>query len=115
MSAYPEACFLLPALGWFAATSILIFLIRDSKLTVDGKLLFALLLPIPAYILYVPVCVVSSICTFPFLGQIEYGPSTSGHVVASAFAFLLVLMLIAAIVRKKYRIDGVFVPTRLDQ
>ena len=103
------------AVGWLGATTLLMFMIRDSKLTITGKVLFALLLPIPAYLLFVPVCVVSSICTFPFLGQIEYGPSTSGHIVASAFGFLLVLMRIAVFVRKRYRIDGVVVPTRLEQ
>ena len=108
------AGFVLPAFAWVAATIVLVFMIRDSKLTVKGKALCALLLPIPAYLLYVPVCVVSSIGTLPILGEQGYGPSTAGAVVASAFAFFVVLMLLAAIVRAIYRVPNHEVPTRAD-
>ena len=94
----------IPAIGWLVATSLLVYWIGDSNLTEDGKVLSALLLPIPAYILYVPVCVVSSIGTMPILGERGYGPSSSGAIVASAFAFFVVLMLIAVIVQVKYKV-----------
>ncbi len=110
-----NAVLVFPAVGWMGATVLLILMIRDSRLTLKGKVLFAFLLPIPAYILYVPVCVVSSICTMPFLGQIEYGPSTAGLIVASAFAFFLVLMLTAVVVRANYQVRDEQAPKPLDE
>ena len=111
---YEAASFVFPAYAWVAATILLVFMIRDSVLTVKGKVLCALLLPIPAYILYVPVCVLSSIGTMPVLGEFNYGPSTAAAVVASAFAFFVVLMLIAAIVRAIYRVPNHETATNVD-
>lgn len=115
ISEYWDVSLVFPAFGWLAASILLVFMIRDSKLTVNGKILCALLLPIPGYILYVPVCVFSSIGTMPILGSINYGPSTAGAVVASAFAFFVVLMLIAAIVRAIYRVPNHKTVTHVDE
>ena len=77
----PLTVLAITTIAWLVATSLLFYLIGDSNLTEDGKVLFALLLPIPAYALYVPVCMVSSVFTMPFLGEMQYGPSSSGLIV----------------------------------
>jgi hypothetical protein len=95
----------IPLIGWLVATRLLFYLIGNSNLTEDGRVLFALLLPIPACILYFPILA----GTMSFLGEKTYGegtlgPSSSEWIVASALSFLVVLMLIAVIVQVKYNV-----------
>lgn len=93
----------IPAIGWWCATGLLAYSIRNAKFTFSARLLLALLLPIPAYILYIPVCSAFSMATTPFLGGKDYGPTTFGATIGSAIAFFLILMAAAAIVRAMFR------------
>ena len=99
----------IPMIGWLVATSFLFYLIGDSNLTEDGRVLFALLLPFPACIFYLTVLAFSSVSTLHFFGVRDYGegtygPTSLGMIVASALSFFVVLMLIAVIVQVKYKV-----------
>ncbi len=105
----------IPAIGWWCASGLLVYLIRRSKLSDSGRIILAILLPIPAYILYVPVCVVSSMSTTAVLGGKDYGPTALGATLGSAFAFLVILMLSAAAVRALFRVRDSVTPPPLDE
>lgn len=98
-----------PALGWFVALAVLVSIIRNSRFSTKRGLLVALGLGFPAYILYVPVCTVSSMLTQVWIPSKDYGPAPTGVILGSAFAFLVILLSIAAILRVYYR-----VPDRLN-
>ncbi len=104
----------IPAIGWLCASGLLAYLIRSENFTFHGRVMLALLLPIPAFILYVPVCVVGSMFTTPVLGGKNYGPTTAGATIGSAFAFSLILMLMAVAVRAKFRVRESASPPHID-
>ena len=105
----------IPAIGWLCAFGFLSYLIRSENFTFNGRVILALLLPIPAFILYVPVCVVGSMFTTPVLGGKNYGPTTAGATIGSAFAFCLILMLMAVAVRAKFRVRESASPPHVDE
>ncbi len=105
----------IPAIGLLCATALLAYLIQSENCTVFGRVVLAFLLPIPAYILYVPVCVVSSMLTTPVLGGRDYGPNTAGATIGSAFAFFLTLMSIAVAVRAGFRVRKSPSPPHIDE
>lgn len=95
-----------PAVGWFVALAILICIMRSSRFSAVGDLLLALALVVPAYILYVPVCTVSSMLTQGWIPSKDYGPAPTGIVIGSAFAFTVILLSIAAILRISFRVPA---------
>lgn len=95
----PIAVFGLPAFAWFATFVVLLGVIQASPASVRSTLTKSALLAIPAYVLYVPVCTVSSMMTTPFLGSEGYGPKPAGMILGSAIAFVLILLVIASLIR----------------
>ena len=93
-----------PALGWFVALATLVGIMRNSRFSVESALLLALGLVVPAYILYVPVCAVTSVLTYSFFGSGDDGTTPEGVMIGSAFAFLAILLSIAAILRVRCRV-----------
>lgn len=95
--------FIVPAVVWIGAFVVLLLMLRNSEIHPATRFLLPLLLTIPAYILYVPVCTVSAMVTTSFMGSKDYGPSFPGLVLASVVTFVLVLLLFAAILRLRFK------------
>lgn len=95
--------FVAPAIGWVGAFFALMFMLRGSEISPGTRIILPFLLAIPAYILYVPVCTFSAMFTTGFLGANAYGPTFPGLILASVVAFLGVLLIFAAILRRRFK------------
>ncbi len=95
-----------PALGWFFALAMLIGLVRNSRFSVEGAIVLLVVMVVPAYILYLPVCTVTSMLTQSYIPSGNYGPAPQGVVFGSAFAFLVILLSMAAILRVCCRVPN---------
>jgi hypothetical protein len=78
-------------------------MLRGSKIHPWARILVPLLLTVPAYIIYVPVCTFSAMFTTSFLGSKGYGPTFPGMLLASIIAFVGVLLCFAAILRYRFK------------
>ncbi len=94
---------LMPAIAWIGAIAALMFLLRGIHIEASTKVIASLLLAVPAYILYVPVCAFSAMLTRTLTGAEGYGPTFPGMVLASIVSFVGVLLLFAAGVRRRFR------------
>lgn len=99
----PVYPFGVPFIVLFAAFVTLTLMLRGVPMSWGARLLTALGLTLPAYILFVPVCTVSSMFTTPLVGSEQYGPKPAGVVIGSAVAALLILLSFAALLRLNYR------------
>jgi hypothetical protein len=99
-----------PLVAWLATFVLLLRLIKGVDVSGSRLFLTAIGLSIPAYILYVPVCSLTSLATSSLVGKRHHGPEPNIEpaaamvMLSSAFAFLMILMAFAAIVRRCYRV-----------
>jgi hypothetical protein len=99
----PVPAFGAPAIIWIVTLIALMLMLRGAELQAATKIWLPLLLAIPAYVLYVPVCTFSSMMTTSFMGSNGYGPTGGGLVLASVVTFVLILLIFAAIVRRQIK------------
>ena len=92
-----------PAVGWVGTFAILLSMLTGSQIDAARRILFPLLLAIPAYILYVPVCTFSAMFSTSFMGSIGYGPSFAGLTLASVIGFVGILLIFAAVLRYRFK------------
>ncbi len=95
--------FLAPALAWIGAFVVLLWMLRGSEIGASTRIAVPLLLAIPAYLLYVPVCTFSAMLTTSFMGSNGYGPTFPGLVLASVVTFVVILLLFASILRRRFK------------
>ncbi len=95
----PVLIFGAPAVGWFLTFVIYLEDTKVSRTSIGVAAFKALLLSIPAYLLYIPVCTVSSMLTTPLLGSNGHGPQNTGVLFGSVFAFLSILLMLACLIR----------------
>jgi len=99
------ALFIVPAIGWGVATLSAGAMLRyPHQATLKTAITFLPLI-IPAYILYVPVCGISALMLYGATETVgsDSGTGESVVIIASAFAFSLVLCLVASLMRRYYR------------
>ncbi len=92
-----------PAVGWIGVFAILLTMLTGSQIHAATRILLPLLLAIPAYILYVPVCTFSAMFSTSFMGADGYGPSLPGLILASVVGFVGILLIFAAILRYRFK------------
>ncbi len=85
----------LPALGWMAAYFVVMLQVQSKQLSWRMRCFLALFYAFFSYILYVPVCSLCAGATTTVLGTNDYLPTSSGIIVSSAFAFLVLLLTFA--------------------
>ncbi len=88
---------LLPAaVGWLVAISALVAMIQRARLTAAQKIFLVICLPLPCYILFIPVCTINA--SYAENSAIRH-PLASLWVIACGSAFPLVLLFVAASLR----------------
>ena len=96
----PVPAFAAPAIVWIATMVVLVLMLRGAQVQPATKIGLSLLMAIPAYILYVPVCTFGSMFTTEFMGSNGYAPTVGGVVLVSVLAFVVILLVVAAILRR---------------
>ena len=86
--------FLAPALAWIGAFVVLLWMLRGSEIGASTRIAVPLLLAIPAYLLYVPVCTFMRCSRHPSWDRMVTGPrfpawfSPRSSRLSSSFYFL---------------------------
>jgi hypothetical protein len=99
----PASPFIVPAIVWVAAFLALLLMLRGSQVQMPTLVLLPLLLTVPAYILYVPVCTFSSMFTMSFMGSDGYVPTFPGLIFGSVISFVAILLLFASVLRRRFK------------
>ena len=95
--------FTTPAIAWIATFVTLMWMLRGGQIQASTRILLPLLLAIPAYILYVPVCTFSAMFSTAFMGSDNYAPTFPGLILSSVVAFVGILLLFAAALRYRFK------------
>ncbi len=88
--------FAAPAIVWIGTMFALMLMLRGAQVHVAKKIWLSLLMAIPAYILYVPVCTYGSVFTTEFMGSSE----RTAMILVSVTTFVVILLIVAAILRR---------------
>ena len=99
--ATPLSLFGYPFLGIFAAIFGVFCIVRPSSMPIPGRLLLSLMLAVPAYVVFIPICTITGGLTASTIGTVAgaYHPAFVGVVLASVIGVVIVLLATAGVIR----------------
>jgi hypothetical protein len=88
-----------PAIGLLAGILTIFGMVRSSGMSWKRKCVLSLVLTVPTYLLYVPLCTIGSTTSAEFSGRPGYAPTQMMVVSLSAITFSGLLLMVAFVVK----------------